>query len=355
VTPSQTGNALTGLIPGSYTVTTTDANGCKNVSTLVIGNNQSPRITLNSGGCAITNNTRIEVVNASAYINFTWSNNATTPVINGLGNGTYTVTATEPNGCTTSAFTTVNSPNLALAANVGNACQGATSSIDLSVTPANINTLSYLWSNRATTQDLNGVPAGVYTVIVTDNASQCFATAAYTMTEVVLTANTGTASTTVTSGTSTILTGQYSPSNASVLWRVYQTSTALSNTNTYTAAPTETTIYEFVVSDRGCSVSSNVTLTVRSGKAPQFPNFFTPDGDTTNDTFGPVFTSDIEIVEFRIFNRWGEMLHDSPNNWTGIWNSEMQARDSYVYRFIYRFKGKTENEKPVYGEVTLVR
>ena len=354
VTPSQTGNALTGLIPGSYTVTTTDANGCKNVSTLVIGNNQSPRITLNSGGCAITNNTRIEVVNANAYTNFTWSNNATTPVINGLGNGTYTVTATDLNGCTTSAFTNVNSPNLILAANVGNACQGATSSIDLSVTPANINTLSYAWSNRATSQDLNAIPAGVYTVTVIDNASQCSATAAYTMTEVVLTANAGTAST-VTSGTSTILTGQYSPSNASVLWRVYQTSTVLSNTNTYTAAPSQTTIYEFLVSDRGCSVSSNVTLTVRNSKPPQFPNFFTPDGDTTNDTFGPVFTSDIDIIEFRIFNRWGEMLHDSPNNWTGIWNSEMQARDSYVYRCIYRFKGKTENETPVYGEVTLVR
>ena len=44
----------------------------------------------------------------------------------------------------------------------------ADGSIDLTVVSGNAS-LSYLWSNNQTTQDLNNIPAGTYFVTVTDN------------------------------------------------------------------------------------------------------------------------------------------------------------------------------------------
>ena len=43
------------------------------------------------------------------------------------------------------------------------------------------------------------------------------------------------------------------------------------------------------------------------------PNTFTPDGDTYNQTFQPIFTSGYDPLVFSmlIYNRWGELLFES--------------------------------------------
>ena len=63
----------------------------------------------------------------------------------------------------------------------------------------------------------------------------------------------------------------------------------------------------------------------------QMPNAFTPDADQVNDTFWPVSLGTIEVRDFRIYNRWGELVHNSVLPWNGTYNNKPAISDAYVY------------------------
>jgi hypothetical protein len=116
---------------------------------------------------------------------FLWSNGAVTEDIGGLVIGNYTVAITDANGCTanssgnvTGSATTINGSTVVT--NVS--CFGGnTGMVDL--TPAGGTApYTFLWSNGATTEDIGGLTAGTYTVIITD-AGGCTANASGTVTE----------------------------------------------------------------------------------------------------------------------------------------------------------------------------
>jgi hypothetical protein len=104
--------------------------------------------------------------------------------ISGLSAGTYNVTVTASNGCTTSFSRTLTaSPLINLTATpTPVACFGTnTGDINLSVsggTPG----FTYAWSDGPTTQNRSSLPAGSYTVTVTD-ANTCTATTSATVTQ----------------------------------------------------------------------------------------------------------------------------------------------------------------------------
>ena len=85
------------------------------------------------------------------------------------------------------------------------------------------------------------------------------------------------------------------------------------------------------------------------------PNAFTPDFDGVNDYFGPVSEGDFEILQFKIFNRWGEVVFDEINQqgWDGTDDGKAVPSDVYVYT-IELIKGDGTSEF-LSGDVTLVR
>jgi hypothetical protein len=102
---------------------------------------------------------------------FVWSNSATTEDLTNLPAGSYTGMVTDANGCMDSGTVVINQP-LALVATTTTTnpttCGGTDGAINASITggtPA----YSYAWSNNATTEDLTGLAAGVYTCTVTDS------------------------------------------------------------------------------------------------------------------------------------------------------------------------------------------
>ena len=104
---------------------------------------------------------------------YQWSNGATTATTTGLHPGTYTVTVTSSNGCTTTATYTIVNPatSLVLNSNKVNLRCGGTSSGSCSVSPVGGSSpYSYLWNNGQTTSSVTGLAAGTYTVTVTDDA-----------------------------------------------------------------------------------------------------------------------------------------------------------------------------------------
>jgi len=197
---------ITGGIPTLYpcaslvfNYTQAPANGCAplpvcNLSSTVSG------INIDCNGSA-TGSATVNLVGGTAPFLYAWSpNGATTQTVNGLPAGTYTVTVTDANGCTsTSTINLTEAPALSLnTTQVNVLCSGGNSgSIDLTQTGGTA-PYTYAWSNNTTQQDAQNLVAGVYNVMVTD-ANGCMATAIATITQP-LALTLSTTSTNTTSG-----------------------------------------------------------------------------------------------------------------------------------------------------------
>ena len=182
---------LTNVIAGNYTVTITDANLC---TAIVSGNVTEPATAL-AGATVVTNvscggsgndgSIDLTVSGGTGPYLFLWSNGAITEDISGLIIGTYTVTITDANGCTANASgDVVGSASTFTGSTVVTnvACTGgSTGVVDLTVAGGTA-PYTFLWSNGATTEDVNGLTAGTYTVIIND-AGGCIANASGIVTE----------------------------------------------------------------------------------------------------------------------------------------------------------------------------
>lgn len=196
--PNQASGTFSGLAAGAYTVTITDANGCIRNQPVVITQPAtafSVAFTQTNVLCSGASTGAINVTpsGGTAPYTYSWSNGATTEDLSGIPAGTYTLTAHDANGttggCAASISVTITQPAAPLTLNTSHVnilCFGGTTgSIDL--TPAGGTApYSYTWSNGATSQDLAGIPAGTYTVNVTDangSSGSCAATATVVVTQ----------------------------------------------------------------------------------------------------------------------------------------------------------------------------
>ncbi len=181
-----TTQVLTNMAPGSYSVTVTDAVGCVGTATAVVAAAQPFQINVtgtNMTTCGVSNGTATAtIVSGSGPFTYLWSNGATTSTISGLAPGTYSVTVTNGNGCVTSGSVTLTAPpnvfvNI-MAPNL--VCQGATNGFAMAVISGGTGPFNFLWSTGATSQTLQNIGPGTYSVTVTD-ANGCSATATRTI------------------------------------------------------------------------------------------------------------------------------------------------------------------------------
>src|ERR1043165_1193169 len=181
-----TRNTATTAMAGVYTVTVTFAAGCTATASTTVVVNPLPTAAIAPVNPTICNGTST-TLNATGGTSYTWSNSGSTPAItvSPTTNTTYNVTVTDANTCTASATTTVTvvpTMNLSIVP-THVACNGGnTGSIDLTVTSGGQAPFNYLWNGGAVTEDRTNIPAGTYTVTVTDNAL-CTATTSVTVTQ----------------------------------------------------------------------------------------------------------------------------------------------------------------------------
>lgn len=122
-----------------------------------------------------------------------------------------------------------------------------------------------------------------------------------------------------------------------------------------TLALSETTTYVIVVNNSGCVFTDTLTVEI---KPPTYerPNAFSPNGDGSNDTFGPVLIGH-SLLQMEIWTRWGEKVFDSLVQGRDVWDGTIQgvpaASDVYVYRM--RVGLIDGQERVDNGEVTLLR
>ncbi|MEL0456156.1 PKD domain-containing protein [Flavobacteriaceae bacterium SZ-1-7] len=182
------GMSQTNLSAGTYTITVTDNTNCEKQAIITI--DEAPVFRINpiieNVSCFGANDGRI-ILNLEGGIepvSLTWDDDTSAGVErNNIGPGTYTVTITDAKPCIISETFTITEPaELSLSANTVDAlnCDDANSgSINLIVTGGTL-PLTYYWSNGATTEDLNNIPPGDYTVTVID-ANDCQSVESYTI------------------------------------------------------------------------------------------------------------------------------------------------------------------------------
>ena len=91
----------------------------------------------------------------------------------------------------------------------------------------------------------------------------------------------------------------------------------------------------------------------------EMANLFSPNGDDNNDIFMPVniqsVRDEIEISEFKIYNRWGQLVYDNNNStgWDGFIDGDLAPPEVYAYIITVAIPGCGENS--VKGNVTLIR
>ncbi len=122
--------------------------------------------------------------------------------------------------------------------------------------------------------------------------------------------------------------------------------------------PDSTTTYVLeYVSGGICSdtiISSIIINVINIG----VPNAFTPNNDGINDFFNFIDVGDSvqEILEFKVFNRWGQRVYNNENpqqGWDGRFNGTAQPSDVYAYVIQLGLVGGTV--ETLKGDVTLIR
>ncbi len=285
--------------------------------------------------------------------------NSGTPEVSPTQTTTYTLTATN-GACTVTETVTLDVTAVTLTANDVTTCawedvvltasadspggafswtdwQGNELGTGESITVNPGETTSYLVS-----YDLNGC---YYSQLVTVNVPESFnlgidvlpATEVASGTEVTLTA-TGT---------------ENAPAGTTYAW-TDEFGNAIGTGDTATHTPNQTTTYVLTATTPdGCTVVVRVVVVV-SFQETRIPNVFTPSGDDLNDTFYPVIGLNVTVVEFRVFDRWGELVHDNPGTaWDGTLNGKKLPSDVYVYTA--RIIDANGEETTYKGSVTLLR
>jgi len=131
------------------------------------------------------------------------------------------------------------------------------------------------------------------------------------------------------------------------------------NINNPVATPAAPTTYVVhAMNEWGCKDSASVFVDVTGGDdGTVVPMAFTPNNDGLNDVYRLVNMHNKKLVEFNIFNRWGQLLYhnstDVKAGWDGTFNGQPQDIGTYQYDVIVAMPDGTNREFK--GNLTLLR
>lgn len=337
---------LNSIATGIYSLTITDANNCIYAMDQQVTEPEPIALTITSTPIACNNEANgalnLGVNGGTIPFVYTWSNGETTQNISGLSVGSYTVTATDANGCSSSLSGFVNQPDTLsiLSQRLNASCYGESNgALDITVL-GGTEPYIYNWSTGNICQDLTGLSAGQYSVSIID-ANGCSIDQSFTLTQPdplvvhlsspeffhgynisMFGAGDGSIDATVAGGTAPY----------------YYTYT--SGEQTVGQENLGAGIYYFTCVDSlGCKSMDSIKLTEPLNF--ELPTLFTPNEDGENDVF------DIHGIEaypdntLTVVNRWGNTVYtaeDYNNTWKGTHSNGEELPDG-VYFVILKING----------------
>lgn len=255
-------SSINGRPAGNYTCTITDANGCTLVKNITIsspaalsGTISKTDVSCNGG----TNGTAI-VIPAGGVGGYTYSWSPTggnAAIASGLPAGTYTVTISDANACSTTASITINQPSplTATASQTNVLCNGGATGTATVIASGGTSNYTYLWSpTGGTAATATGLTVGNYSCLITDN-NGCFISKSFTITQpAILSATTSQINATCSTGGQAAVNVSGGTTPYSYLWSngaATQIVTGLLAGN-----------YNVIITDaNGCTLTKNFTIT----------------------------------------------------------------------------------------------
>lgn len=279
---------------------------------------------------------------------FVWNTNPpqTTSTINGLQAGTYAVTVSAINACsTTDSVVLVQPPAINYTSTITNVLCVVKGAIAITATGGTA-PYQYLWNNGATTAQINNLNAGFYNLKITDanNCSIISSSIRVDSMSNVLQPNLG-RDTSFCSGNLLLSPGVF----GAYRWQDNTTSTnyLVSQTGKY---------WVRVFDVNGCTAIDTIAVTIDCSGI-FFPSAFTPNRDFKNDGFGPLGNlAAVNNYQLRVYNRWGQVVFFSTNPYAE-WDGKINGRDADIGTFIWTASFAINNQ-PIEnrkGTVTLIR
>ncbi|KAF2513776.1 T9SS type A sorting domain-containing protein, partial [Flavobacterium zhairuonense] len=178
-----TAATATGLAPGTYSITVTDANGCQTLNNITIAEpavlaatTTKTDVSCNGGS---NGSATVNATGGTGAYSYAWSpSGGTAATATGLSAGTYTVTVTDANSCQTTVTVVITQPTLltATTSKTDVTCNGANDGTASVNATGGTGVYTYSWSpSGGTAATATGLSPNTYTVTITD-ANGCFIT-----------------------------------------------------------------------------------------------------------------------------------------------------------------------------------
>lgn len=356
----QTSEDLTNLVPGSYDLTVTDANGCQITFGTTITQPDSLVIlaVINNATCNAANGSiQTLVTGGTTPYEYAWSDGSSGQHLNNVTAGIYSLDVLDAHGCQlTYSGEILSEANLSatiLSNNVS--CYGGSNGDATIIVSSGNEPFTYQWSNGATTASIDQLTAGNYTVEITD-AFGCG-----TDMNLVITQPDSLSIAVDVSAYALGYNVSYNGGNDGFITSVVSGGTApysyFWSTEDTTAAITQLTAGEYVllVNDQnGCVAELAIILT--EPDLLEMPQGFSPNDDGDNDFFVVHGIKSYPDNTITVFNRWGNIVYEQDayaDEWYGENNAGEPLPDGTYFVVLKANVGGTE--KVLQGYVDLRR
>lgn len=360
------GNSLNiyNLPTGNYKLTITNSNGCSKQSPVItVLQTSFVPIAVTSHNLrhalCLQNNGAINVTtfsNTASLFNFRWADSVTAQTvgsgsgITNLTGGIYQLFATDTNGCQQKIFSAAvkNMPlpvfdytNMQLQ---NDQCNLSTGSIN-NIAVANLNGPSvYTWVNQNNVTvgnniNLQNLTGGTYILNVTD-AGVC-----NLQSVPVILVNTDAALPAPLYDNLVI--PRYSAADFFIKSAVAGSYLLLpaatasiplqqNSSGNFTVSGINSDTVFYIKQSNGTCISPAVAVTVKVVDKSYFaiPNAFTPNGDGINDRLNVRVIGIINLIYFKVYNKWGELVFETrkfTDGWDGKYKGELQNTGSYIW------------------------
>jgi gliding motility-associated-like protein len=112
------------------------------------------------------------------------------------------------------------------------------------------------------------------------------------------------------------------------------------------------------VDHNGNESATSSPVCVKNCPVFELPNAFTPNGDGQNDIFRPFRSRFIETIDFKVFNRWGQVVFSTKDpqiNWNGQNRSGADVSDGVYYYTCEAFESLSQSPIALSGYIELIR
>lgn len=362
---------ITGLDKGSFDVTVTDVNGCKSNSSFTLQKATAFTMQTASRAEKCTTGTgfaSVETIGGTAPFRYNWSNTANSKSINNIAAGTYTVTVSDAVGCVQVATVKVDSAKavridiVTTNLSCGGQANGNVVIVPKSGTPPFV--YSFDSQNFSSQSRYIALRAGTYEILVKD-AENCTAAGVANLIEpepmsIVLGKDT-----TINYGEAYRIPTIVNNANGNVIFTWIPDDiklTSCGNCQNPIVTPKTSTLYSVIAKDSlGCKASAAINVRLRITTTSLVPTAFSPNGDEQNDILRIHGDEGAEVLEFRIYDRWGAILYEAKNfavnddktGWDGYHRGSASPSGTYVWSLRAKFKdGSIKNST---GQVMLIK